>query len=275
MAILQNIADVEPFFPGELPSHEKFTEEFTQKVNTLITNHVIVNDATELLLQGVSGGAEQAKLTFALASAPDGWTRDLSFTTDTLLRVTDGSTLPPGASPTATGGSEGGSWTITGTTTVAETDHTHTMNAHVHDMSHSHTGGSHTHPSPAHTHLHGNHSHSISSGSQVIQQSGDSNQDHSGDINSIPPGVSVARLHVHTTTIHSHGGTTSAVNPSSAENGGFFETAASDSLIGSASPGNTGGNSSTSGTGGSHNHTPSHDGSFRPKYLNMIVCSKD
>ena len=269
MAIIETVENVEPFFPGELPSHEKFTEEFSQKVNIINTNHVIINDALELLLQGISGGAEQAKMPFALAAAPDGWTRDVSFTTDHLLRVTDGVTVPPGVSPTATGGAEGGDWTITGTTTVAASGHTHNMNDHSHSISHSHAGGSHTHTGANHNHTLPSHSHAIFSSGGGFSSFNIPNQ----GVTKVGLVVQAVRQHRHTVVAHDHGGTT---NPNTGTNATSSHTTdAANATSSTASPSQSDGNNSVSSNTGGHNHTVSHAGNFRPKYLNMLICSKD
>lgn len=271
MATIVSIADVEPFFPGEHPSNEKFTEEFTQKFNAINSNHVIINDSLELLLQGISGGGEQAKIPLALSSAPDGWTRDISFSTDHVLRVTDGSTLPPGASPNSTGGGEGGSWTITGTTSVAESDHTHTMNAHTHFMSHSHSGGAHTHFTALHTHSDPQHAHAIggtpgATTSSVSATVGAKSR-LGGDANAL--------THTHDITSHNHGGTVSEDTITTSASSGATDSGDVDLDGPSTSPSNTDPNSDVSSGSASHNHTPSHDATWRPKYLNVLICSKD
>ena len=160
MATLTSIPYVSSFFTREQPTSAKFTSDIRNKMNSLIDNHVLINDHLKNLLQGASGGLEQAKIPLGITSAPTGWTRDIVFATDQILRVTDGVTVPSGISPTAIGGSSGGNWTLSGITLVAVGNHTHVM-THTHTMqNHTHSVAGHYHSSD-HVHT-ANHTHVIS-----------------------------------------------------------------------------------------------------------------
>lgn len=271
MANIEPIVAVARWYLRETPLSSKFNVELCGKINQLITNNEIVNSALEELLQGTIGGSEQAKIPFGVAAAPTGWTRDITFVTDRILRVTDGSTLPSGANPTATGGADGGAWAISGATTDEVGSHTHDLGNHTHSMSsHTHTLTSHTHGIPAHTHSI-THYHTIPN--QGAMTSGSATATSIYRSSSVS-GYMSNNTHEHTTDEHDHGGSTGN-NVSTTDAGSGTSGSASSTV--DISPTNTTSVPSTNitGTTANHSHTISHDSSWRPKYLNVIICKKD
>jgi len=191
---------------------------------------------TNLPASGLPSGT---KVAFFQASAPTGWTQDTG-NNDKVLRVVSG-----------TGGGTGGSWDLSSGDTSSSTG------------AHTHTGPSHTHSTPSHSH-----SHSLSAGSHTLSTSQMPSHNHSthkydgdgqyghGDTH---PGMDG------TPNYNTSTGSTSSTGGSSSH---------SHSLSGSISSGGSG-TSGSGGTGntssnGSHTHTIS-----APKYIDVIVCSKD
>ena len=299
MANIQTIQPLEIWFEDERPSYNKFNSNIRDTIDTMVANDDLINTGLSELLRGV--GAEQAVMPMVMSSAPTGWTREPSFTDGTVLRVTDGSTVPPGASPTATGGVVGGSWTISGINSSVDGAHTHTMEAHTHSLS------GHTHSSSGHAHTMGNHGHSYSSThSHTVAASADTATENyrsnfsvpssGADVRSSsaigPTNISVQMIfrsasspfnygytqfgasHVHTLPSHTHSasdgstgstGTTSTNNTGSGTPGVGAPTSDVTSLA----------TADTTSSDGGHSHTASHDGSWVPKHVTVIICSKD
>lgn len=273
MANITFVAQVETFFQREVPPFSKLNAQITSKINTINDNVNLINVGIETLLQGVAGGAEQANIPFIMASAPTGWTRDVTQSPDAVLRVTDGVTPPPGASPTAAGGQQGGNWQITGSSAAANSAHAHSLQLHSHVIGgHTHTVGAHAH-NDGHSHEQGTHGHNITgSGSQNL---GNASQSGLGNVNVTPQDTSVAKQsHGHTLSGHNHigpggdgGGTTgeSSIGTTNNNSNGILDTHGGSTGTG---PGNT-------SNDGSHIHTVNHSNTWRPKYLNILMCTKD
>lgn len=263
-----------PWFSGERTSYEKFTENTTDIINRLIDNIVDINDVLELLLQGAIGGIEQAIIPFAIASSPTGWTRHIASGNDNIIRVTDGSTLPPGAVPTATGGAIGGSWTIIGTTSVAAGSHTHTMNNHTHSLNaHTHTI-THTHIMTSHTHVIDSHTHTINTETGLVSSVPTVTTDQVVNYSTQLSYYSTSD-HTHTIPDHNHGGTSGVGSGTSGE-ASVANIDSTGAETGTPSSDTTGvPSTNTTGSNGSHSHVISYDSSWRPKYLNVLACSKD
>lgn len=270
MATITTVSPLESWFVREQPTSSKFNSELRNKANTIITNHVIINNSLEQLLQGVSGGAQQAKISFALPAAPTGWTRDISVSDDQTLRVTDGSTLPPGANPIVTGGSEGGTWSVTGLTTDSTANHNHTL------ANHTHTLGNHTHSMAGHTHGSGVHTHSTVSHNHTYASDIVPHGTPSATTDTITSGGSpVAGDHTHDQANHTH--SVVGMVPSGLSGVGSGTTLPTSAEISGGSGVTPGTQPLTNITGstGSHNHSVSNDGTWRPEYLNVLLCKKD
>lgn len=283
MASIVNIQPVTPWSVRDFGSASKLNSQVSNKILAVYQNQVITNYDLGLLFQGVSGGPEQAKIPFVKSSAPTGWSRDTSFLTDHVLRVTDTSTVPPGASATATGGQHGGSWTITGIAASVDPGHTHTL------ADHTHTMGNHTHAMTSHSHgmnhVHNDTGHTHTTYYSLTSSMTGANSCLSFDRYS----VDGSYYHVYTAncssthtlgdgvslyTSHNHAFGTTASGNTSAPN--VTETGTSSGTSGTPSNNTTGIPSQpNTGSSGSHSHSISHDGSWRPGYLNVLICRRD
>jgi len=191
-------------------------------------------------------------MVFHQASAPTGWTKSTA-QNNKALRVVSG-----------TGGGSGGSWNLSSGVTSSSTG------------AHTHSGPSHTHSTPNHSH-----SHSLSAGSHTLSTSQMPSHKHRIKINN--GGYSCGSCCPEHFILQNKGltnGSGSCYNNQvqfysapSVENTGSTSSH-SHSLSGSISSGGSG-TSGSGGTGntssnGSHAHTIS-----APKYIDVIVCSKD
>jgi len=143
-----------------------------------------------------------------------------------------------------TGGGSGGSWDLSSGDTSSSTG------------AHTHTGPSHTHSTPSHSH-----SHSLSAGSHTLSTSQMPSHNHSIGFGDRATGYNSAGKYANPNSSYSSGSAGSS-------------SSHSHSLSGSISSGGSG-TSGSGGTGntssnGSHTHTIS-----APKYIDVIVCSKD
>lgn len=292
MPEINNIAYMEPFFEGEYITKEKLNLQVKDKVNVLIQNQETINTYLNSLLQGASAGVDQAKTIFMMASAPTGWIRDLSADVDSVIRITDGSTAPPGENPTADGGSVGGDWEITGLPNLTASDHTHSYGSHYHligdyGTGHTHTTSGHVHTLRNHTHTLASHLHSIggsyTNSSYRSTQHGDGYDIiyyiYNGPTSSRSSGSSTTDFkdHRHIMSYHNHNGSTSL------DGGGtlsLIDTNNTGSSVSSVSWG--GGNEYTGAAGtistsaaGGHTHTPSSSGVWRPLYVSGVACEKN
>ena len=283
MANIISVSPLASWFLREQPVSSKFNSELKNKMNSLISNHVIINNGLEQLIQGASGGAQQAKILFGLAAAPTGWTRDASVPEDRVLRVTDGVTLPPspqGSSPTAIGGENGGQDgnIIVGFGSDTVGSHTHDLANHTHILAnHTHSMDNHTH-GVSHTHTMLSHPHTYPS-SELGEM-----RFFIDPFNSVEnikfefgAGVSVAQInHSHTNAAHTHTASGFGILVPGSDTG--TETGNPTSLPGSGGSGGSisnGPSTNTSGSTGLHSHSISNDGTWRPSYLNVLLCKKD
>ena len=186
------------------------------------------------------------KLFFPQAAAPTGWTQDPTASlANRSLRVVTGA-----------GGGTGGSHDLNSPPSIA---HTHT------GPSHTHTGPSHTHTGSDHTHTH-----SLSAGAHTLTEA------------EMPS-------HSHTASLRTGGGDDqtgtylegpgysypSPVGTSSTGGGGSHSHNMSGSITsgGAGATGSSGtGATGSSGTGTSGSTTPT---AFAPKYVDIILASKD
>lgn len=272
MANIVSITPLPTWTIREFGSASKLNSQVVGKLNSLISNQILVNTGLSELLQGATGGSEQAKIPFVRSAAPAGWTRDTDFLTDHLLRTTDGTTVPPGASPTVMGGVHGGSWTITGLTSTVSGDHTHDM-SHTHTMgNHTHTVASHTHGMD-HTHVLGPHTHTVDA-TGLVTSGG--NQGETRAISSDSSSNSGVTLQIHRHTAdHTH--TLEATNsPVTSGGSNVANTSSVADTTSTPSTNSTGDTSSVnSSSDGNHSHTISQDGTWRVHYTNVLMCKKD
>lgn len=279
---MADITDVEPLSSWslrEIVMASKLNSQLVSKITLIKDNQVTINTASELLLQGVAGGIHQAKIPFAMAAAPTGWERDTGFLTDHILRVTDGSTLPPGANPTIVGGAHGGDWSITGLSSLIDPDHTHTLYLHTHSMAHTHTFPTHTHSMQSHTHQTVGHTHTIYP--STIAFTGVTGTTTFSTWGGSESKMSTGYHGHYTNHGHPYGGENV---PGATGSGGDgltsgvsspTETSPSGTTVNSMSgSGYVGNYTGATGIGGGHSHTINHDGTWRPKYLNMLMCKK-
>ena len=188
--------------------------------------------------------ATGTKLNFYQAAAPTGWTQDTTASlANRSLRVVTGA-----------GGGTGGSHDLNSPPSIA---HTHT------GPSHTHTGPSHTHTGSSHTHTH-----SLSAGAHTLTTAQMPSHTHSMNAPTSSIGVS-------------WWGGSSASGPSSGTSTGSSGSNGSHShnMSGSIASGGTGatgssgtGATGSSGTGTSGSTTPT---AFAPKYVDIILASKD
>ena len=187
-------------------------------------------------LTGVQPFPSGTVMIFYQAAAPTGWTKSTAQDNKS-LRVVSGS-----------GGGTGGSWDLSSGATTNT------------DGAHTHTGASHTHSTPAHSHTH-----SLSAGAHTLSTSEMPSHNHSVNGKS---------------GWFNYGGT-SAPNRANHYTAWSFSTNStgssgshSHSLSGSidnSSAANTGsGGTGATSSAGDHTHTIS-----APKYIDVIVCSKD
>jgi hypothetical protein len=193
------------------------------------------------------GGLESGtKLFFPQAAAPTGWTQDTTASlANRSLRVVTGA-----------GGGTGGSHDLNSPPSTA---HTHT------GPSHTHTGPSHTHTGSSHTHTH-----SLSAGAHTLTTAEMPSHSHTFSLNYpggyySPSGSGYAP------------GKISPGSPGTNSTGGGGSH--SHSLSGSIASGGAGatgssgtGATGSSGTGTSGSTTPT---AFAPKYIDIILASKD
>ena len=205
-----------------------------------------------ILTEAAGGFPSGTVMVFYQASAPTGWTKSTAQNNKS-LRVVSG-----------TGGGSGGSWDLSSGVTSSSTG------------AHTHSGSSHTHSTPNHSH-----SHSLSAGSHTLSTSQMPSHKHRIKINN--GGYSCGSCCPEHFILQNKGltnGSGSCYNNQvqfysapSVENTGSTSSH-SHSLSGSISSGGSG-TSGSGGTGntssnGSHTHTIS-----APKYIDVIVCSKD
>lgn len=263
MATLIPISAALRWYLRETPSSTKFTAETTNKVNILIANQITLNNSVGLLLQGASGGTEQAKIVFGLGSAPTGWTRDTLVTADNALRIS------------SAGGTQSGSWTITGLSTTSDSGHTHDLGSHTHTYDHTHNVTPHNHSLNAHTHI-VIHSHQTPSTSGLTLTSTIGSLVTWKNFTQGEPAANVVISHstvAHTHTadhLHGTGGTNATSDGPSVANTNDASPAISTATGTTSTPSNN-----TAATGGSHTHLISQDAQWRPSYLNVIACKKD
>lgn len=263
------IAPVEEYAQREVPPFTKINAQHVSKINTLKDNLNLINTDLETVFQGAVGGVEQAKIPFAMASAPTGWTRDTGFSTDRVLRLTDGVSVPPGANPNNTGGQEGGDWQMIGSSAAVSPQHQHSLQSHTHVLgSHTHTITAHAH-NDNHTHEQFAHSHGDNGIAPTLGNS-------TVNINALPAAdVTVSpTTHNHTVSTHFHSSQDAGAGTTGGASTGVTDTSGS----GTSDPsGSTSGSASGNLTAneGDHIHTVNHGSSWRPKYLNIIMCKRD
>lgn len=255
MANITSITAVEAWFLREIPSHTKLTAQLTNKVNTLIANQVLINAALEQLLQGATGGSEQAHLAMYNTSAPTGWTQVTSHN-DMVIRLVNTTGGVAGANdPKGTGGA----WAVTGLSSGMEAAHTHGMSSHTHTISTS-TQDTTT------TTTDGFHHHAIAVGGSH-NHGGATGTNGSGQVNSGAGSGDAARgPHTHSVSTdgnHDHGGFS--------EFEGYHTHTLTHAHTGTSAAPNT----NTSEAGSAHNHSVTQDGTWRPSYVNLILVKKD
>jgi len=193
------------------------------------------------------------KLNFYQAAAPTGWTQDTTASlANRSLRVVTGA-----------GGGTGGSHDLNSPPSIA---HTHT------GPSHTHTGPSHTHTGPSHTHTH-----SLSAAAHTLTIDQIPSHNHSWAVNSC------GGYNYYVGGTGSLGASCSPAYPGGtgsvgvASNGGgqshSHNMSGSITSEGTGATGSSGtGATGSSGTGTSGSTTPT---AFAPKYVDIILASKD
>jgi hypothetical protein len=261
---------INPFFTLEYPSSIKFNLAVNNNIQNLIQNDTLLDNYVTSMFQDLSGGAEQATIPHFRTTAPSGWTRNVLYSADYILRVTDGSSIPVGDNPEHRGGYTGGSWSITSLSISSTGSHNHTI-GHAHGLgSHTHTFPSHNH-TQAHTHTIYSHTHSLAGSTDTGGTAGDYGTRPNGPYPVFPARASA------TAASHSHG-----MSHTHTTTGGDFSSGTAASAFTSSVSTSTGEETGLSGstdvttaTDGSHLHSITHDASWRPKYLDILVCSKD
>lgn len=263
MPTITLISEPSDWFLRERPSSVKFNAEIVNKINSLIGNHEDIDQYLRILIQGSIGGSEQGKIPFALPSAPTGWTRDILVSSDTIMSVS------------SSGGIVSGTWTVSGLSSSSEDAHTHSLSSHTHSYDHTHTSVAHSHTMD-HSHTF-SHRHAAPSEAVVTTGANASTDPHYMGVTRstplIPPRIANISVpgHTHTYT-HTHEMNNFNGAPVLPMTGSTTESSAGVSSVtgtsGTSSP-------DTTSSVGTHNHTLSHDGAWRPKYLNMIICRKD
>jgi hypothetical protein len=198
---------------------------------------LLTTDGDGSSLTGVQPFPSGTKMMFYQASAPTAWTQDTTASLDgCALRV-----------ETSTGGGSGG---------------THDL-ASPPSTSHTHTGVSHTHSTPSHSH-----SHSLSAGAHTLSIAEMPSHNHiqrwgNGDsspysaynrMSSQFQSQNTNMADTETTTLNTGSGSSH-----------------SHSLSGSITSGGGG----TSGSGGTGTTSSNGSTAFAPKYVNVIICTKD
>ncbi len=265
MPTLTYITPVRTWEVREILSASALMSEIYSKIQVLNTNLETINTYQVNLLKGTDGGVEQAKMPFYHIAAPTGWTRDATFADDVMLRVTDGSTVPPGADPNINGGEHGGGWTIIGMSLSTPSNHSHTM-------SHTHNLINHTHGSGGHSHTQTDHSHSVTDSHSMLGRT------ITLDASATAGDGLAAGPMIWPTTTHTHTGVnTHTINETKAL-GSAVPTITSESTTSTSSIStNTSGDSSSSNTDSVNIgvHSLVFDGLWRPSYTNIIICKKD
>jgi hypothetical protein len=250
-------------------------------------------------LTGVQPFPSGTVMVFYQAAAPTGWTKSTA-QNNKALRVVSGS-----------GGGTGGTWDLSsGVTSSSTGSHTHSFSdsssttssdgAHTHTgASHTHTGPSHSHTGPSHTHStpNHNHGHSLSVAAHTLTTAqmpshthtttynfGDNSGNNAirGPVNSQVGGFTQNTGSTGSSSSHPHN-VSGSVSSGGASNTGAGGTGLSG-VSGTGATGASGtGSTSSSGahthtvavsgtTGSSSNHTHTISA---PKYIDVIICSKD
>jgi hypothetical protein len=252
----------------EIPASVKFSSEATDKINTLIANQIVINNYLDRLLVGSKGGTEPAPATLPMAvpSSPTGWSRDMSILNDQILTISNSSGL-----------TTGGNWSMTGGMTLS-TDgaHTHTTGSHIHDLSHAHTSINHSHAMShthnlVHTHIINLETVSTGQASEVLRTATGRYTNYVGDIFTAYNATLTGDEHTHSIQ-HQHIASTETVALGSMTPLTTAEAAAVYSTYSGNTSATT--NDTTTSEGG-HTHSVTGDSSWRPRYMNMIMCRKD
>jgi hypothetical protein len=250
-------------------------------------------------LTGVQPFPSGTVMVFYQAAAPTGWTKSTA-QNNKALRVVSGS-----------GGGTGGTWDLSsGVTSSSTGSHTHSFSdsssttssdgAHTHTgASHTHTGPSHSHTGPSHTHStpNHNHGHSLSVAAHTLTTAQMPSHTHTttynfgdnagnnairGPVNSQVGGFTQNTGSTGSSSSHPHN-VSGSVSSGGASNTGAGGTGLSG-VSGTGATGASGtGSTSSSGahthtvavsgtTGSSSNHTHTISA---PKYIDVIICSKD
>lgn len=252
-----------PWYTREKPSSSKINSQICRRINSVIDNVNTINTNVDMVLQGASGGTEQATLLLSMISAPTGWTKDTTYN-DRFIRVTSG-----------VGCATSGSWSISGVSIASSGAHYHRVTSHTHPITHSHSSGAYHSHTWGHAHVvynHGHYGYGDYLGSPNHYTSSDS-----GTVSIRCYGIEnypFVSNHNHQADWHSHHASGSGDFWSSGEtslynNDGNVTLSSTGALSSDAS------GTVDSGSSGSHTHTFSHDGTWRPKYKNVLVCKKD
>jgi hypothetical protein len=211
------------------------------------------------------GGVESGTvMVFHQAAAPTDWTQ-VTTQNNKALRVVSGS-----------GGGAGGTHDLTA---PPSTSHSHSFSdsssTTSNSGSHSHTGPSHTHSTPNHSH-----SHNLSAGSHTLSNAQMPSHGHYSAVGN--SGGYDYGANIYSASI-SNNGRAGRFNTSNSGSSSSHSHNLSGSINNSgASNTGSGGTGNTSNTG-SHSHTVAVSGTsgsagatqFKPKYIDVIICSKD
>ena len=280
--------------------------------NMYMTDGVITSHGTRTLTLGDLGYSAPASfpsgtvMVFYQASAPTGWTKSTSHN-NKALRVVSGSGGGSGGSWDLSSGVTSSS---TGSHTHSFSDSSSTTSS---AGSHTHTGASHTHSGPSHSHSTPNHSHShsLSAGAHTLTTAEMPSHRHYGTTNAtvynngeyayqwraqwndgtgyVPDATH--NVYYNWTYSTSNQTRTSYAHYDGSGNSHSHSLSGSINSSGASTTGSASGTTGSGGTGatgssGDHTHTVGVSGNTgsvgnhthtiaAPKYIDVIVCSKD
>jgi hypothetical protein len=264
MANIVHIENIDDWLVREFVSASKLNNQVIFKMDSVYQNQVIINSAISTSI--TTSGPLQTKMPWVIETAPTGWSRDASFLTDYLLRVSDG-VVPPGLNPTAVGGAMGGDATISGNAIGVAGAHTHT-DYHTHSTNHTHSIPDHSHTID-HSHSSISHTHGVSTYSGNTSSFSDANLVYWYDsgFTTIDSGN-----HYHDA---SHNHTCSTDSASISSYSGISGSATGTTDMGASVIATSSQLVTITSSALNHAHPINDMGNWRPRYLNVLICQKD